>query len=127
MANNVLTAVQTRILFDTIQHYMLQQLKPCNGSKTVSDLLVTLHQEVGVGVPSPVPEWYDFPKSAFDTAAVGYNKCETRGCFRAEDLSTQLEYCSACKMAFYCSVECQKGKKPLLVCLCSTLVRAPIA
>lgn len=103
-----LLSAQKRILFDELRSHMLRQLISCSGCKTVPDLIDILKKESESGIPSPVPDWYEFSKTSHGPRKTGYDKCDNRGCYVTEDVDRKILRCSACQLAHFCSKECQK-------------------
>lgn len=103
----ILPPVQQRMLFKHLRSKMLRQLIPCPGADTIDKLLDILQAEIDSGAPSRVPEWYEFSNRKFGPRAMGFEKCENRGCFNTDTVTVKLDRCGKCKLAFYCSRECQ--------------------
>ena len=99
--------VQQRTLFKSIRSHMLRYLIPCPGATTLEDLLQILEQELASGIPAAVPEWYEFSNVRFGPRRIGYYACDHRGCFQTETVDQQFARCAKCKLARYCSKECQ--------------------
>lgn len=102
-----LPPVQQRFLFKSLQSKMLTALISTSGANTIDKLLDILQAEIDSGIPAPIPEWYEWSNKRFGPRSMGYQKCENRGCFQTDTLSQKLERCGKCKLAFYCSRECQ--------------------
>jgi hypothetical protein len=106
--NSLLPPVQQRILFSIMRSSMLRQLIPCSGACKLDDLLDILQVQLDSGVPSPIPEWYEFSTRRFGPRFLGFYSCNNRGCWKTETLEESFARCTQCKLAFYCSRECQK-------------------
>ena len=104
--------VQQRLLYQAVRYKMLHHLISCDGAKSTEDLVDILQKEMDSGVHAPVPDWYTFPsrRSLTDGPNVGYDRCSNWlcPCYRTEthDKPPFLR-CSQCKIAMYCSKECQ--------------------
>jgi MYND finger len=102
---------QEYLVFDRLRSLMCRRLICASGASTVEELVEILRAEMESGVPGPVPAWYKMGyKSGPDTGSrrrFGYQPCTARGCPKTEDLETQFQQCTACKLAMYCSRECQ--------------------
>ncbi|KAI2512982.1 f-box protein [Fragilaria crotonensis] len=73
-----------------------------------ASILSILRAEVESGVPAPVPEWYTFSDMRYGPRRLGYRKCDARGCLKTETLlGSAFPQCSSCKLAAYCSKDCQ--------------------
>jgi len=106
--NSLPPGVQQRSLYSSVRSEMLRQLISCNGASTMDDLLEILQKELDTGVPAPVPDWYKFSTVTMGPRKVGYDSCCNRGCARTETHDEpQFQRCSKCKVALYCSRECQ--------------------
>ena len=102
--------VQQRKLYNCLRGQMLRQLISCDGAKCMDDLVDILQKEMDSGVPSPVPDWYKFSTVTFGPRKIGYDRCSNwlGPCHRAETHDKpQFARCSKCKVAVYCSRECQ--------------------
>jgi len=70
-----------------------------------------LQKEMESGIPSPIPDWYTFStapaggKIGYDLidAAIGWKNVTV-----LRNMISQPYRCSVCKMAVYCSRECQE-------------------
>ena len=105
-----LGGVQQRMLFQSLRDQMLRQLISCDGAKCMADLVDILQKEMESGTPSPIPDWYTF-STAPAGGKIGYDRCSNwlGKCYRTEKHDKpQFSRCSACKMAVYCSRECQE-------------------
>lgn len=99
--------VQQREMFKSIRFKMLRQLIPCSGVSTFDGLMDTLQTELDRGNPSPIPDWYEFSTVKYGPRDIGYRACENRNCFNTDTVEKQLNRCAKCKLAFYCSRDCQ--------------------
>jgi len=102
--------VQQRMLFQSLRDQMLRQLISCDGAKSMDDLVDILQKEMESGIPAPVPEWYTFSTVTRGPRKIGYDRCSNwlGPCHRAETPDKpQFARCSKCKVAVYCSRECQ--------------------
>lgn len=104
-----LPPVQLRSLKSLLRDQMLRQLISCDGAATVEDLVNILREEMESGVPALVPEWYEYSNVRMGPRKIGYDGCSNRGCLRTETLDEQFSRCSKCKVAIYCSRNCQKS------------------
>lgn len=99
--------VQQRRLFKMIRSKLLRQLIPCSGVSAFDGLMDILQSELDSGIPSPIPDWYEFPTANFGPRDIGYRACENRSCFNTDTVEKQLDRCAKCKLAYYCSRDCQ--------------------
>ena len=102
--------VQQRMLFQSLRDQMLRQLISCDGAKSMEDLVDILQREMESDIPAPVPDWYTFSTVTFGPRKIGYDRCSNwlGPCHRAETHDKpQFARCSKCKVAVYCSRECQ--------------------
>ena len=102
--------VQQRSLYQSLRGQMLRQLISCDGAKCMEDLVDILQKEMDSGIPAPVPDWYTFSTVKFGPRKIGYDRCSNwlGPCYRAETHdNSQFSRCSKCKLAVYCSRECQ--------------------
>lgn len=102
-----LPPVQKRSLYRSLRSAMLRQLISCDGASTMEDLLNILQQEMDSGVPAPVPDWYEYSNVRMGPRKIGYDGCSNRGCKRTETVDQKFSRCSKCKVAIYCSRDCQ--------------------
>jgi len=102
--------VQQRRLFQTLRDQMLRQLISCDGAKCMEDLVDILQKEMESGIPAPVPDWYTFSTVTRGPRKIGYDRCSNwlGPCYHTETHDKpQFSRCSKCKVAIYCSRECQ--------------------
>jgi hypothetical protein len=102
-----LLPTQRRSLFGNVQSTMLRHLIPASGCATLADLCHALREELQGGTPAPVPDWYVYSTKTMGPRKIGYDACEHRGCLNTETVGAKFSKCSKCRMACYCSRECQ--------------------
>lgn len=103
--------VQQRKLYAILRSKMLRQLIPCTGVTTVEGLLDILKKELDSGIPSPIPNWYQFSKKVYGPRSfLGLEECHSRGCLKTESADEKKPFarCSNCKLVCYCCKDCQK-------------------
>lgn len=106
--HDMLPPVQQRILHGHVRSTMLRQLISCDGATAIDDLLEILEKEMKSGIPSPVPEWYKYSTVTMGPRKIGYDGCVNRECHRTESYDQpRFANCSKCKVAIYCTRECQ--------------------
>lgn len=88
---------------------VLKQLIPCSGCSTSEQIIDVLRNEISSGVPASVPGWYKFSTVTIGPRKIGFYYCGNRGCYRTEDCAAPFLACSQCRMAVYCSTECQRA------------------
>ena len=103
----LLPPVQQRSLYSHLRSIMLRNLISCDGVATLDELVDILQQELDSGIPAPVPDWYEYSTVKWGPRKIGYDGCNNRGCKRTESTSKKFSRCSGCKVAMYCSRDCQ--------------------
>jgi len=103
------TPLEKRAMFLFIRNTMLGQLISCDGASNLIDLIRILRVQLASGKPAPIPKW--FQCSDGDFLGTGYHACENRDCNRTDTLDTELSHCAKCKLAVYCSRECQMADR----------------
>jgi len=99
------------LVFRRLRNIMCRRLICPSGAATTSDLVSILRKEMESGVPAPVPQWYKLStKTDPDSGKkrrFGYRPCASRGCLMTEDMERKFSHCANCKLAIYCSRNCQ--------------------
>lgn len=77
----------------------------CDGASSINDLFLILESEINSGEASPIPGWYVFKHAC--KRGFGCHVCSARGCFASETMNKRFGSCIGCRVAYYCSVNCQ--------------------
>lgn len=102
-----LPAVQRRILQRVLRETMLRSLIPADNARTINDHLEILRAQLTTNELPPIPAWYKFSSVSFGPRRLGFRSCESRECARTETAESSFKQCSKCKLANYCSRDCQ--------------------
>ena len=99
--------VQKRRCEGYLRSYMLRALISPNDCPDVASLCQVLRAEARSGVAAPVPDWFVYSPKRYGPRRTGYRACENRSCLKTETMEKKFFQCSNCRLAVYCTRECQ--------------------